>query len=632
MSEKKHSFQTEVKQLLQLMIHSLYSNKEIFLRELISNAADAIDKLRFESLKTPSLIKENEQLKITVTMDKDQRILTVEDNGIGMNEKEIIENLGTIAKSGTKAFLQNLTGDQKKDAHLIGQFGVGFYSSFIVADSVIVESRSVNEDSDQGVRWISDGNGEFTVEAIHKDSRGTKVILHIKKENDELLSDWALRRIVTTYSDHISVPIYMKKAPRYDDGGKLIESDELESVNQGQALWTRPKNEITKEEYQEFYKHLAHDFTNPLTWTHFRVEGKQEFTGLLYIPSHPPFDLNQHTSRKGIKLYVKRIFIMEDSEKLMPAYLRFIRGIIDSSDLPLNVSREILQESKALEAIKAGSVKKVLDLLEKLFKHEKDTYQTFWNFFGSIFKEGIAEDNKNKERIASLSLFRSSKKDANSWVTLDEYVERMPENQDKIYYLTADSYTEAKNIPHLEIFLKKDIEVLLLTDRIDEWVVSALTEYKGKTLSNIVKGELNLDESTDSEENKKNSEKECKENEAFLTPFQKALGDKVAGVRLTTRLVESPACLVVKEEELTPHLARLLENTGANDLALNKAKPTLEINTKHPLVIRVAQEKDLEKQASLARLIYDEALLAEGGKLENPAEFIKKMNELILNY
>ena len=328
MSEKKHSFQTEVKQLLQLMIHSLYSNKEIFLRELISNAADAIDKLRFESLKTPSLIKENEQLKITVTMDKDQRILTVEDNGIGMNEKEIIENLGTIAKSGTKAFLQNLTGDQKKDAHLIGQFGVGFYSSFIVADSVIVESRSVNEDSDQGVRWISDGNGEFTVEAIHKDSRGTKVILHIKKENDELLSDWALRRIVTTYSDHISVPIYMKKAPRYDDGGKLIESDELESVNQGQALWTRPKNEITKEEYQEFYKHLAHDFTNPLTWTHFRVEGKQEFTGLLYIPSHPPFDLNQHTSRKGIKLYVKRIFIMEDSEKLMPAYLRFIRGII----------------------------------------------------------------------------------------------------------------------------------------------------------------------------------------------------------------------------------------------------------------------------------------------------------------
>lgn len=632
MSEQKHSFQTEVKQLLQLMIHSLYSNKEIFLRELISNAADAIDKLRFESLKTPNLLKDNEPLKIIVTADQDQHTLTVEDNGIGMSEKEIIENLGTIAHSGTKAFLHNLTGDQKKDAHLIGQFGVGFYSSFIVADSVTVESRSAYEESNQGVCWLSDGNGEFTVKPITKDRRGTKVILHIKKEDHELLSDWTLRRIVTTYSDHISVPIYMKKAPTYDDKGKMIESDELESVNQGQALWTHPKNEITKAQYQEFYKHSAHDFTDPLAWTHFKVEGKQEFTGLLYIPSHPPFDLNQHAARKGLKLYVKRVFIMDDAEKLLPAYLRFVRGTIDSSDLPLNVSREILQESKALETIKAGSVKKVLDLLEKLFKNEKDTYKTFWNFFGAIFKEGMAEDHKNKERIASLSLFRSSKKDANSWVSLDEYIKQMPENQDKIYYLTADNYAEAKNIPHLEIFLKKDIEVLLLTDRVDEWVVSALNEYKGKALTNIVKGELNLDKNAGTENNNQESEKEHKEKEAFIEPFQKALGDKVAGVRLTERLVESPACLVVKEDEVTPHLARLLENTGANDLSFTKAKPTLEINPKHPLVARVVKETNLEKQASLARLIYDEALLAEGGKLENPAEFIKKMNELILSY
>ncbi|PIT09603.1 molecular chaperone HtpG [Snodgrassella communis] len=627
--KQTHSFQTEVKQLLQLMIHSLYSNKEIFLRELISNAADACDKLRFESLNDASLLGDDAQFRITVTADAEAKTVTVSDNGIGMNEADVIEHLGTIAKSGTKAFLEKLTGDDKKDANLIGQFGVGFYSAFIVADRVTVESRKAGVAENEAVRWVSAGDGEFTVEPISKATRGTDVILHLKEDEKDLLSDWTLRRIVTTYSDHISVPIYMKKAPEYDEEGNVKSSDELEVVNQAQALWQRPKNEITAEQYQTFYRHVAHDYDDALVWTHFRVEGRHEYTGLLYVPKHAPFDLYEREQKHGVQLYVKRVFIMDDAKKLMPSYLRFIRGVIDSSDLPLNVSREILQESRDLDAIRAGSVKKVLSLLEDLKKNQPEKYTEFWQVFGNTLKEGIAEDYNNKDKIAGLCRFASTHNDSSEQnVTLADYIGRMKEGQEKIYYITADSYAAAKNSPHLEIFLKKGVEVLLLTDRVDEWVVNSLPEFDGKALVSVAKGSLDLGNLADEEEKAAQAKTE-EDNKDLVELIKAALGDKVDAVRATARLTESPACLVVGEHDMSQHLARMLEASGAAG-QIPHTKPTLEINPEHPLIKKIAGEQDATQRNELAELVYDQALLAEGGKLENPAAFVKRMNHLLL--
>ena len=487
------SFQTEVKQLLQLMIHSLYSNKEIFLRELISNAADATDKLRFEALNNAALLENDGDLQISVTCDTAAKTITITDNGIGMSREEVIENLGTIAKSGTKAFFEQLSGDAKKDANLIGQFGVGFYSAFIVADDVAVETRRAGSPASEAVRWVSKGDGEFSIENIEQAQRGTTITLHIKEADADLLSDWTLRRIVTTYSDHISVPILMKKAPEYDDEGNITHSDELEAVNQAQALWARNKNDISDEQYQEFYKHISHDFNDALAWTHFRVEGKHEYTGLMYVPKNAPFDMYDREPKGGVKLYVKRVFIMDDVQKLMPMYLRFIKGIIDTNDLPLNVSREILQQSRDLDQIRAGAVKKILTMLEDIAKNRAEDYTQFWNTFGSVLKEGIGEDAANKDKIAGLSRFASTHNaDAAQTVSLADYIGRMKEGQDKIYYITAETYAAAKNSPHLEIYRKKGIEVLLLTDRIDEWVVGSLFEFDGKKLASVSKGELYL--------------------------------------------------------------------------------------------------------------------------------------------
>ncbi|WP_037585936.1 molecular chaperone HtpG [Stenoxybacter acetivorans] len=628
--KQTHSFQTEVKQLLHLMIHSLYSNKEIFLRELISNAADACDKLRFEALNNNALLGDDPELKITVTADTDAKTITVSDNGVGMNEAEIIEHLGTIAKSGTRAFFEQLTGDAKKDTNLIGQFGVGFYSAFIVADKVTVESRRAGLPENEAVRWVSAGDGEFTVETITKPKRGTNIILHIKEEHSDLLSDWTLRRIVTTYSDHISVPIFMKKAPEYDDEGNPKPSDELEAVNQAQALWTRPKSELSDEQYQEFYKHVAHDFDDALAWTHFKVEGRQEYTGLLYIPKRAPYDLYERDPKHGVKLYVKRVFIMDDAKKLMPLYLRFVRGVIDSSDLPLNVSREILQESKDLDAIRAGSVKKVLSLLEDLQKNQPEKYTEFWKIFGQTLKEGIGEDFANKDKIASLCRFASTHNNSDEQtVTLADYISRMKESQDKIYYLTADSYAAAKNSPHLEIFAKKGVEVLLLTDRIDEWVVGSLHEFEGKSLVSVAKGALDLGGLTD-EADKAEQARAEEDSKDVAAAIAAVLGDKVETVRATTRLTDSPACLVVGEHDMSAHLARMLAAAGAAE-QIPHNKPTLEINPQHLLIQKIAAEKDETKRSDLAELVYEQALLAEGGKLDNPAAFVKRMNGLLLS-
>ena len=627
--KKTLGFQTEVKQLLHLMIHSLYSNKEIFLRELISNAADAADKLRFEALNQPELFEDDAELKITITAQPEAKTITIEDNGIGMREEEAVEHLGTIAKSGTKAFFEQLTGDAQKDAHLIGQFGVGFYSSFIVADEVTVESRRAGVTSEQGVRWQSKGDGEFSVESISKKTRGTKITLHLKEDEQEFLSDWALRRIVTTYSDHISIPIYMKKAPEYDEEGNIKPSDELEIVNQAQALWVRNKADITEEQYQEFYKHISHDFGDALAWTHARVEGKQDYTELLYIPKRAPFDLYERERKNGVKLYVKRVFIMEDTQKLMPQYLRFIRGVIDSSDLPLNVSREILQGNKDLDTIRAGCVKKVLGLIEDLAKNKVEDFKTFWQTFGQVLKEGVGEDFSNQERIAKLLRFASTYNDnAEQNVSLEDYVSRMKEGQEKIYYITADSYAAAKNSPHLEIFAKKDIEVLLLTDRVDEWVTGYLTKFADKSLASATKGELDLGK-LDSEEEKKELEKAQEDAKDVIKVIKDTLGDKVQEVKVSTRLVESPACLVVGENEMSAHLARMLEAAGASD-QIPVSKPTLEINPEHVLIKRLESEKDESKQSELASLVFDQALLAEGGKLDDPASFVKRINKLFL--
>jgi len=617
-------FQTEVKQLLHLMIHSLYSNREIFLRELISNASDACDKLRFESLHNAALLEGGEEFKIRIGYDKEARTITVADNGIGMNRDEAIANLGTIAKSGTREFFAQLTGDQQKDANLIGQFGVGFYSSFIVADRVTVRTRRAGEKADQGVEWVSDGGGEFSVAMIDRPQRGTEIVLHLREGQDDLLSAWKLKSIVRKYSDHIVQPIVMKKEEWKD--GKEVVTDEDETVNQASALWAKPKNEIAEDDYKAFYKHVGHDYDDPLAWVHARVEGKQEYTQLLYIPSRAPFDLWDRHARHGIKLYVRRVFIMDDAEQLMPLYLRFVRGVVDSADLPLNVSREILQESKDIEAIRKGCTAKVLGLLADLAESDKEKYAKFWREFGRALKEGVGEDFANKDKIAKLLRFASTHADtADETVSLADYVGRMKEGQEKIYYVTAESFNAAKNSPHLEIFRKKGIEVLLLSDRVDEWVVSHLTEFEGKELVSVAKGGLDLGKLEDETE-KQEQEKEAAEFKELTEKIAKSLGERVKEVRVTHRLTDSPACLVADEHDVSGNLARILKAAGQK---APLAKPILEINPKHPVVLRLKYEE--QKFDDWSAVLFDQALLAEGGQLDDPATFVRRINDLMLS-
>jgi molecular chaperone HtpG len=622
-------FQAEVKQLLQLMIHSLYSNKEIFLRELISNASDAADKQRFEAINNASLFENDSELKIQVDFDKDARTISITDNGIGLSQQEAIDHLGTIAKSGTKEFFSQLSGDQQKDAALIGQFGVGFYSGFIVADKITVESRRAGLPAEQGVKWESAGEGEFSVEAIDKPQRGTRITLHLREGEDELLSAWQLRSIIRKYSDHISLPIAMRKEEWDEEKKAMVMRDELETVNQASALWTRSKSDITDEQYTEFYKHVSHDFQEPLTWTHNRVEGRSEYTQLLYIPAHAPFDLWDRNKRGGIKLYVKRVFIMDDAEQLMPIYLRFVKGVIDSADLPLNVSREILQESRDVKVIREGSTKRVLGMLEELAnadeQEKKDKYASFWKEFGQVLKEGIGEDSTNKERIAKLLRFASTQNDSDVQnVSFADYVSRMKDGQDKIYYVTADSFNAAKNSPHLEIFRKKGVEVLLLTDRVDEWMLSFLTEFEDKQLVSVAKGDLDLGKLEDEAEKKQKEETES-EYKALVDKMQASLKDKAKEVRITFRLTDSPACLVAGEHELSGNLLRMLKAAGQ---AAPDTKPILEINPHHPLVQRLKYEE--AKFDDWSSLLFDQAMLAEGGQLADPAGFVKKLNDMLL--
>ena len=617
-------FQTEVKQLLQLMIHSLYSNKEIFLRELISNASDAADKLRFEALSDAALFENDSELNIRIAFDKAARTLTISDNGIGMNRQEVIDNIGTIAKSGTREFFSQLSGDQKKDAALIGQFGVGFYSAFIVADKVVLTTRRAGLTAEHGVRWESAGEGDFTLETVEKASRGTEIVLHLRDGDDEFLSDWKIKSTIRKYSDHITLPIVMKKAEWKD--GEEVPTDEDETVNKASALWARSKNDITEDEYKEFYKHVGHDFEPPLAWSHNRVEGRQEYISLLYVPTRAPFDLYDRDRRHGIKLYVKRVFIMDDAEQLMPQYLRFVRGVIDSADLPLNVSREILQHSKDIDAIKAGSVKKVLGLLEDLAENEPEKYAGFWKEFGRVLKEGPGEDFANKEKIAGLLRFASTLTDAEEQtVSLKDYIARMKDGQEHIYYITADSFAAAQHSPHLEIFRKKGIEVLLLSERVDEWLVSGLTEFDGKKLQSVAKGDLDLGKLEDEAE----KEEQKKAEDAFkplVERIQTALGERVKEVRVTHRLTDSPACLVTGAQDMSANLERLLKAAGQN---APSTKPTLEINPQHALVTRLQAEQEDARFADLAYLLFDQALLAEGGQLEDPASFVRRLNGLL---
>lgn len=627
--KERMNFQTEAKQLLQLMIHSLYSNKEIFLRELISNASDAADKLRFEGLTDSALYETDSDLKIQVSCDAAARTITVSDNGIGMSRQEVIDHIGTIAKSGTREFFNSLTGDQVKDAHLIGQFGVGFYSSFIVAEKVTLITRRAGLTPEHGVCWESSGEGEYTLETVNKEQRGTEITLHLREEEDELLNGMRLRSIIRKYSDHITLPIVMKKEEWSEEEKANKITDEDETINQASALWARPKNEITVEQYNEFYKHVAHDFEPPLTYLHAKVEGKQEYTQLLYIPSRAPFDMFDREHRHGIKLYVQRVFIMDDADKLMPNYLRFVRGVIDSNNLPLNVSREILQESKDIESIRAGVVKKVLGLIEDLAKKEddegKEKFKKFWQEFGQVLKEGVGEDFANRERIAGLLRFISTHDESDeSSVSLSDYISRMKEGQDKIYYVTADSLNAAKNSPHLEIFRKKGIEVLLLSERVDEWLVAHLTEFDGKPLQSVAKGSLDLGNMEDAAE-KQAHEQEASEFNELIEKMKKVLDDQVKDVRVTYRLTESPACLVADTHDMSGNLERLLKSTGQK---VGHTKPILEINTQHPMIRRLkAEEKHFD---DWSHILFDQALLAEGGQLDDPASFVKRLNDLML--
>jgi len=616
------SFQTEVKQLLNLMIHSLYSNKEIFLRELVSNASDACDKLRFEALSDNALYEDDNDLGIKVEFDKDASTVTITDNGIGMSREEVIANIGTIANSGTRKFLDNLTGEQAKDAQMIGQFGVGFYASFIVADNVTVETRRAGLTAEHGVRWHSTGEGEFDLENINKEERGTKIILHLKKDEEEFADDWRLRSIISKYSDHISLPISMNKR---DDKGEL--TDEMEAVNKASALWVRPKSEIKDEEYKEFYKHVAHDFDEPLSWLHNRVEGTQEYTTLFYLPKRAPFDMFERDQKHGIKLYVKRVFIMDDAEQLMPNYLRFIKGVVDSDDLPLNISREILQRNKHIDTIRAASIKKILGHLDKMAKNNAEDYALFWKEFGRVLKEGPAEDAGNKEKIAKLFRFASTSNDSDiEDVSLDDYISRMKDGQEKLYYITGDSYAAVKNSPHLELFKKKGIEVILMHDRVDEWMMSYLSEYEGKSFVNIAKGELDLGELEDKEEKKK-AEKAAKDNESLLKHMQESLAEKVKEVRVSTRLTDSPSCLVVEQQDMAVSMQKILKQAGHE---VPNIEPILEINVEHPLVKRLSNEQDDDKFKDWSHLLFDQAMLSEGGQLEDPVAFVTRMNQLLL--
>ncbi|MFO1433739.1 MAG: molecular chaperone HtpG [Candidatus Competibacteraceae bacterium] len=619
-------FQAEVQQLLHLVVHSLYSHKEIFLRELISNASDACEKLRFEALSDDALYEGDPKLQIRVAFDKAARTLTVADNGIGMSRQEVIDNIGIIARSGTRRFVEQLTGDQSKDAQLIGQFGVGFYSSFIVADKVTLLTRRAGLGPEHGVRWESKGESDYSIETVEKPTRGTEVTLHLREGEDEFLEEWRLRGIIAKYSDHINLPIVMtveKPAEKEDEKPERVE----ETVNRASAFWTRPKNEITDEEYKEFYKHVAHDFEEPLAWTHNRVEGKLEYTSLLYIPSHAPFDLWDREQRHGVKLYVQRVFIMEDAEKLMPRYLRFVRGVIDSNDLPLNVSREILQSSKVIDSIRAGSAKKVLGLLEDLAKDQPEKYNAFWKEFGRVLKEGPAEDYSNREQIAKLLRFASTQTDsAEATVSLEAYIGRMQEGQDKIYYITADSYAAARHSPHLEIFRKKGIEVLLLHERVDEWLVAHLTEFQGKTFQSVAKGALDTLEKTETEAEKQEHKQVEAAFKDLLERVKKTLDDKVSGVRISKRLTDSPACLVADDYAMSTHLERLLKEVGH---AVPMNKPYLELNPQHFLIGRLKEEQDEERFSDWTHLLFEQAMLAEGGQLEDPASFVQRLNKLL---
>lgn len=626
-------FQTEVKHLLQLMIHSLYSNKEIFLRELISNASDAADKLRFEALSNDGLYEGDSELKIKISFDKDAQTITVSDNGIGMTREEVQEHIGTIAKSGTKQFFESLTGDQAKDSELIGQFGVGFYSSFIVADKVTLITRKAG--SEEATLWESTGEGEYTLETVEKVGRGTDIILHLKESEKDFLDHYRLSSIVKKFSDHISLPIVMdKEIPAVtDEEGNETEPAKVEeeTINSASALWTKSKDELDEEAYNEFYKHVAHDFQDPLAYVHSKVEGTNEYTMLLYVPARAPFDMWDRDAKHGVKLYVRKVFIMDDAEQLMPRYLRFIRGVIDTDSLPLNVSREILQQSKKINTIKAGAVKKVLGLLEGLAKNDKEKYATFWEQFGNVIKEGPIEDHKNKERVAKLLRFASTHTDTDVQdVSFEDYISRMQEGQDKIYYVTADSFAAAKNSPHLEIFRKKGIEVLLLSDRIDEWLVSNLNDFDGKVLQSVAKGQLDLDK-LDTEEDKKEQEETSKDFESVITQIKEVLKDKVSDVRLSHRLTASPSCLVTEQDAMSLNMERIMKEAGQDMsmMGMGGSKPIFEINPEHALVTRLKEEQDDERFSDLTRILFDQAVLSEGGQLDDPAEFVHNLNGLL---
>jgi molecular chaperone HtpG len=620
-------FQAEVTELLHLMIHSLYGNKEIFLRELVSNASDAADKLRFEALADAALFENDPELKVRVRYDTQARTITVSDNGIGMSRQEVVEQIGTIAKSGTREFLQSLTSDHAKDAHLIGQFGVGFYASFIVADRVTLLTRRAGLAAEHGVLWESAGKGDYTIETMPKDVRGTEIVLHLRPEEDELLSGTHLREILRKYSDHITVPIVMRKEQWDSEAKAQIVTEEDEQINQASALWARSKSEITEEQYEEFYKHVAHDFEAPLAYSHAKVEGRQEYTQLLFIPQRAPFDLWDRDHRRGIKLYVQRVFIMDDAEHLMPTYLRFVRGIIDSSDLPLNISREILQQSRDVQTIRTASVKRVLGLLEDLAANHGDKFATFWTEFGRVFKEGVAEDSANRDRIAGLLRFASTRDDGGAQtVSLSTYVGRMKERQKTIYFITADGLSAARNSPHLEIFRKRGVEVLLMHDRIDEWVASSLTEFEGTPLQSVAKGGLDLG-ALGGEPVKPAEEADTGDHGALIERIQGVLKDRASAVRVTDRLTDSPACLVSEEDGMSTNLERMLKAAGQDVPA---SRPVLEVNVQHPIVQRLRDESDEARFADWSQILFDQATLAEGGRLEDPAAFVKRLNDLML--
>jgi len=635
--QETHGFQTEVKQLLQLMIHSLYSNKEIFLRELVSNAADAADKLRFKALSNDSLYEGDGDLHVKLSIDKDAGTITIADNGIGMNKADVIEHLGTIAKSGTKEFFGKLSGDDAKDSQLIGQFGVGFYSSFIVADKVTVRTRAAGDDKTQGAQWESAGEGEFTIADIEKADRGTEITLHLKEEEKEFLDDWRLRSIVSKYSDHISIPVKMFKAEEPErDGPKGPDGEEgekipavpayWEAINKATALWTRDKSDVSEDEYKEFYKHISHDFSDPMTWSHNKVEGKTEYTSLLYIPSKAPFDMWNRDNKHGLKLYVQRVFIMDDAEQMLPTYLRFVKGLLDSNDLPLNVSREILQDNKVTQAMRQGCTKRVLQMLEKIAKNDPEKYQAFWTEFGNALKEGPAEDHANKEKVAGLLRFASTHSDSEAQtVSLADYISRMQDKQEKIYYITADNYKAAKSSPHLEIFRKKGIEVLLMADRVDEWLMSHLTDFDEKSFDSITHGALDLGDLED-EESKKALEEAEKQVEGLTERVKAALGDKVKDVKFTHRLTDSPACIVADEQGMTTQMIKLMQAAGQ---PVPEAQYHFELNPEHQLVKLLANVQDEEQFAQWTGVLFDQAALSEQGSLKDPASFVQNLNKLL---